>query len=205
MAEQFCAGAALGLLLGLLVSLSSSPVVAAVVGAVVSGMIVLLGFVRGGDAPNSESAARASSWRLSGFGLTCSIALIAGLFIRTYNLAAPRIQNQVQQLTDAGFTPDEAHALVAYKNTGIVLRLKPDMVIRDTNRIGGIGASALFASPGTDNCALFDPERYASVTEHLKALRNAGGSISAFSDSVARLNPESQTAVLNVEKLLFCP
>lgn len=202
---QFLAGAALGLLLGLLVGLSSSPVVGTVVAAVASGMLVLLGFAPTAQSTDVGTASRAAGWRLSGFGLTCTVALLVGLFIRTHNLLTPKLKDQIGELTSAGFTADEAHSWTAYKNVGLLMRASSDMLVNKESRAAASASSYLFASPDTNNCALFSPEKYATPTEHLSALHNAGGKFAAFADSIAHLDSESRNAVLNSNKLLFCP
>jgi hypothetical protein len=206
MRSQLLAGTAIGLLLGLLVGLSSSPVVATVVGAITGGMLVFLGFTSHGQSDsNTTSSLEAAGWRLTGFGLACSAALIVGLEVRTQNLLTPPVKKQVSELTDAGFTADEAHGWVAYKNIGVLMRVRPDTPVDKDKRAAGTASSYLFASPGNDSCNLLNPDKYSSQSEHLIALRNAGGRYAAFADSIAGLDEKSRAVTFNATKHLLCP
>jgi hypothetical protein len=206
MRSQLLAGTALGLLLGLLVGLSSSPVVATVVGALTGGMLVFLGFTSNSQPDsNTRSSFDAAGWRLTGFGLACTIALLAGLLVRTRNLLTPPIRRQVSELTDAGFTSDEAHAWVAYKNIGVLMRAQPNVPTDKDKRAAGTASSYLFATPSADSCDLFDPDKYSSPAELLIALRNAGGRYAAFAGSIAKLDERARAAALAATKHLFCP
>jgi hypothetical protein len=203
---QLLAGTALGLLLGLLVGLSSSPVVATVVGALTGGMLVFLGFTSHAQSDsNSPSSLEAAGWRLTGFGLACTVALIIGLVVRTQNLLTLPIKKQVSELTDAGFTADEAHGWVAYKNIGVLMRARPDTPMDKDKRAAGTASSYLFATPSTDYCDLFNPDKYSSQAEHLIALRNAGGRYAVFVASIANLDERSRATALAANKHLFCP
>ena len=117
------AGVALGTLLGLLVGLTNSPVVAIVVGALASGLLVLLGL--GATKGEDAAATRANAGRLCGFGFAAAAALLVGMGIRTHETLTPAPDLQVKRLTDSGFTNDEAHAWVAYKNAGLLFRTAP--------------------------------------------------------------------------------
>lgn len=202
---QLLAGTALGLLLGLLVGLSTSPVVATVVGALTGGMLAFLGFASK-DQPDSgmKASVDAAGWRLAGFGLACTIALLVGLLVRTRNLLSPPIKQQISELTDAGFTADEAHAWVAYKNIGVLMRTQPNTPTDKDKRAAATASSGLFATPSTDACNLFDPNKYSNQTEHLNALRIAGGRYAAFADSIAILDERSRAAMFGATKHLFC-
>jgi hypothetical protein len=205
MRPQLLAGTALGLLLGLLVGLSSSPVVATVIGALTGGMLLFLGFTsRGHSDSNSPSSLEAAGWRLTGFGLACTAALIVGLVVRTQNLLTPPIKKQVSELTDAGFTADEAHGWVAYRNIGVLMRARPNTPMDKDKRAAGTASSYLFGTPGTDSCDLFNPDKYSNQSEHLIALRNAGGRYAAFADTIAGLDEKSRTVIFAATKHLFC-
>lgn len=206
MRAQLLAGTALGLLTGLLVGLSSSPVVATVVGALAGGMVAFLGFSSNSQSDsNANSLLKAVGWRLTGFGLACTAALLVGLVIRDQNLLTPTVKKQVSELTDAGFTLDEAHSWVAYKNIGVLMRAQPGTIMDKDRRAAGTASSYLFATPSTESCDLFNPNKYSSQAEHLIALRNAGGRYAVFADSIAGLDERSRIATLGATKHLFCP
>jgi hypothetical protein len=203
---QLFAGVALGLLLGLLVGLSTSPVVATVVGALTGGLLVFLGFTSKDQTDsNTIASAGAAGWRLLGFGLSCTAALLVGLLVRTHNLLTPPIKQQISELTDAGFTPDEAHTWVAYKNIGVLMRAQPNTTTDKDKRAATTASSSLFATPDTDACSLFNPDNYSNQAEHLNALRIAGGRYASFAGSVASLDERTRAAMFSATKHLFCP
>jgi hypothetical protein len=201
---QLLAGTSLGLLLGLLVGLSTSPVAATVVGALTGGLLVFLGFASKDQSDFNRNCTDAAGWRLLGFGLACTFALLVGLLVRTHNLLTPPIKQQISELTDAGFTPDEAHTWVAYKNIGVLMRAQPNTLTDKDKRASTTASSYLFASPGADSCNLFNPDFYSNQTEHLNALRIAGGPYANFANSVASLDERTRTATLSATKRLFC-
>lgn len=200
---QFLAGSALGLLLGLLVGLSSSPVVAAVVGTLTAALMVLLGFSKP-DNPDDPNRTSASAWRLSGFGIFGAVALLSGLGIRTHNLFSQPIATQVDDLAASGFTPDEAHAWVAYKNAGLHLRI-PEGSFDKTSKLSSNASSVLFADSGSDACTLFDPSQYANSTEQWNAFNLRGPQYAQLVQFGRQLNDQQRTALIQSIKPLLCP
>jgi hypothetical protein len=223
---QIFAGTGLGLLVGILVGLSSSPVVATVVSALAAGMVTLLGFSKQNatDDDNYKDrtlltslASRDSALRLGSFGVACTIAVVFALFLRTHNWASPSISDQIAEVQRAGYTPDEAHRWVAYRNLGPVLYASAGQAT--TTAANGDKASSppaatsgaaaaqsfLFASGNEGQCQYFDTTRYSNPQEHINALRLMGGKYAEYADKIATMGPEQQKTVLDSLRLLFCP
>jgi hypothetical protein len=117
------AGAAIGLLVGLIAGLSISPVTSTILGALSTGLLVLLGFKESQETTYSASHA----FRVLGFGLFCSLALIAGISLRTHQVLSPSLARQKQQLTDIGvFTPGEIDRILLSTNFGLAPSTAPD-------------------------------------------------------------------------------
>lgn len=205
MGVDLLAGVALGTLLGLLVGLTSSPVVAIVVGALASGLLVLLGYNAGKPADEVTLAAnRANAWRLCGFGFAAAAALLVGLAIRTHEVFTPSPDLQVKRLTASGFSPDEAHAWVAYKNAGLLFRVAPETLVDKEHRSANISTTTLMAGGGTDNCALATASNYSSQAEYLNALHVAGGLFGDFAGALQPLDPAHRAVASQFLQTAFC-
>jgi hypothetical protein len=201
MVGQVFAGAGLGLLVGILVGLSASPVVSVILGSIAAGLVTLLGFVSKG-----ESAYEGSVVRLGSFGVACAIAVVLGLFIRTYNIASPSISQQVEEIRKAGYSPEEARRWVAYRNLGANLDAgsageKP----HETASVTPAASSVLFSGTDRGECRHFDPTQYKDTAEHINALRLSGGRYAAYADKIASMDANQQKTALEGLRLLFCP
>ncbi len=111
---EFAAGAAIGLLVGFIAGLSISPVVATILGALSTSLLVLLGFKESKD----PITAVAHAIRVLGFGLFCSISLIAGVLFRTYGVLSPPLEAQKQHLAKV-FSPAEIDQILLLTNYGL--------------------------------------------------------------------------------------
>jgi hypothetical protein len=110
------AGAALGLLVGLIAGLSISPVTSTVLGALSAGLLILLGFKESKDGVHSGN----HGLRVLGFGVFCSISLVAGISLRTHQTLSPSLEKQRQSLSAAQvFTPGEIEQILLSTNFGI--------------------------------------------------------------------------------------
>jgi hypothetical protein len=199
MIGQLFAGAGLGLLVGFLVGLSSSPVVAVVVGALSAAIVTLLGFVR--PAKEGEPASSDGSVvRLGSFGLVCTLAILAGLYIRTHNFLSPTITQQVAEVKSAGYSDDDAHKWVWSKNlsTGAGTGAEGD-------KARPVAGSYLFSAVNTGECQHFDGSRYKDTKEHLNALQQLGGKYAEYADKISRLDRGQQKMVLDSLRILTCP
>jgi hypothetical protein len=200
---QLFAGTGLGLLVGILVGLSSSPVVSVVVGALAAGMVTLLGYTR--SSKDGEHAySEGSVLRLGSFGVACAVAILCGLYIRTHNWLSPTITDQVADVQKAGYTPEEAHRWVAYKNVGTVLTSATGTTPTPTSAANSVASSVLFAGDNSGECQNFDPSRFKDTQEQLYALRQLGGKRAEYAEKIATLDAAKQRAVLDSLKFLFC-
>ncbi len=208
MIGQLFAGTGLGLLVGVLVGLSSSPVVSVVVGALAAGMVTLLGFVRS-TKEGEPSYTEGSVIRLGSFGVACAAAVLFGLYIRTHNWLSPSIADQVSEIQKAGYTSEDAHKWVAYKNIGTAL--SPSTPGTSTEKspsasgVASVASSVLFSGGNEGQCQYFDTNRYKDTQEHLYALRQLGGKYAEYADKISTMDASQQKTVLNSLRLLFCP
>ena len=193
----------MGLLVGILVGLSSSPVVSIVIGALATGMITLLGFVPGGKGGEAAYAG-GSTVRLGSFGFACTVAVLLGLGIRTYNWASPSIAEQIQKVEQAGYTPDEARRWVAYRNIGTALDSNQEK-LHPGGQLAPAASSVLFSGGNAGQCQYFDTSRYKDTQEQLYALRQLGGTYAEYAGKIAALDASRQKTVLDGLRLLFCP
>jgi|KBSMisStandDraft_5_1062788.scaffolds.fasta_scaffold437737_2 hypothetical protein len=207
MLEQLFAGGGLGLLVGILVGLSASPVVSVIVGSLATGLVTLLGFV---SPKQGEPASGGTSvMRLGAFGVTCAIAVVLGIFIRTHNWASPSIAEQVADVQKAGYSPEEARRWVAYKNIGGALEAPTSGPEKSREAAGGGGAptasSVLFSGKDSGECRHFDTTLYKNTAEHLNALRQLGGSYAEYADKIGAMDARQQKDTLESLRRLYCP
>ncbi len=209
MLGQLFAGCGLGLLVGVLVGLSSSPVVSALIGALAAGMVTLLGFNRPtkeGDPPYAEG----SVLRLGTFGISCAVAVLLGLYIRTHNWLSPTISDQIAEIQKAGYSVEDARKWVAIRNIGAALGPAAASAAAGEKPGAGTGApavagSVLFSGANQGQCQYFDTNRYKDTQEHLYSLRQMGGIYAEYADKISSMDPTQQKTVLNSLRLLFCP
>jgi len=203
---QILAGAALGLLLGTVVGFSQSPVAATVVGALTGALVLFLGFSSKSPPSGQLSAdAKASAGRLSGFGFTCTAALLFSLFARTRDLLGVPIGTQIKTLTDARFSEDEAHSWVAYKNSGLYMRINREATADKDDPRTKTGLSVLFSDPGSDPCFNFDPNRIPDIDDRILGMRNSGPRFTNLADAVSKLDKPLKESVMQGIGQLICP
>jgi hypothetical protein len=205
MVLQLLAGAGIGLLLGLLVGLSSSHVVATVVGAIAGGLLILLGLHSSKD--DASGTPPPTTWRLAGFGFACTLALIVSVWIRAHHSLSPPIKEQVKELTDVGYSPEDARAWVAYVDSGLMISGgKPVEQAKDTGPSAASASSLLFASEGkVDTCGLLNPGRYKDQNEQINAMRLQGGTWASYASYVEQLDAGHRDTALTSAKKLLCP
>ena len=200
---QIFAGCGLGLVVGLLVGLSASPVVAVVVGALAAGLMTLLGFVKSAPADDSKVPIDGSPLRLGSFGVSCAIAILIGLSIRTHNLLSPTIEEQVAEIRKAGYSPEEARKWVAVRNSVPVSAT--DSGAHGGPAVAPVGASVLFSGTTYGECEHFDTKQFKDARAHLAALDQLGGKYAEYSKRIATLDDGDQRKVLDSLQLLYCP
>ncbi len=167
--KNFAVGAALGVLLGLLVGLSASEVVA----GVITGLVGLLGTVLG---LRSETAAGpipgGNGARVGGFAIAMAAALLAGILVRTHGLLEPSPADRAALWIDAGLSPADAAALVAFNRTGLL----PESRVAGVMSQQKSGTGALFSDSETlRSCDILLTRRYETVGAMESALRVEGG------------------------------
>jgi hypothetical protein len=191
-------GTGVGLLLGIVVGLSSSPVVGTVVGALAAGLLALLGLKDSRDHPSPIQALR-----LAAFGFACTLGVIIGLVLRTSDWLSPKLSIQQQEWKAIGFSDDEAKKIVLYRSTGLIMG--PFTVPQGSASLGGKTASSLFSgSSATDTCTATDTAQYASTAEHVKALKQAGGSLERLADVIKDMKPDDQKRFLETINRWVC-
>ena len=110
----------IGLLVGMLVALSLSPVVAGLLSTLGGLLAGILGLQQdGADASDGLHARlRVNGLRIGAFGFACVAGVLAGMFIRTHDLFAVPVKEQIAVWEDAGFTNEQAKQFVMYQKFG---------------------------------------------------------------------------------------
>jgi len=159
-ASQIFSGVGVGLLIGVLLGLSASPTVGVVVGAVSGLLASLIGSVPalGGDRDQGAAMLSVAGLRAGAFGVSCVLAVLLGLYLRTHNVLsppAPTLEERFEEYRSIGFDDDAARQLaVAGGTTGTVAV---------SDGAPGVGDSVLF-SLDADQCERLHPDRFASFT-----------------------------------------
>jgi hypothetical protein len=96
----------------MLMGLSTASVIGSVIASLAAALAAFLGLV--------PSVTADRTIRISAFGFACAASVLFGLAIRTNLLGwAPSVKSEVHLWTDAGYSPEEARSLVAYKLMGV--------------------------------------------------------------------------------------
>ncbi|MBB5063079.1 hypothetical protein [Granulicella mallensis] len=199
-------GVALGLLLGALIGLSQSPIATNVAGALTGALALFLGLSTKGESGGQlPTTLRASAAKTCGFGVACTLSVVLSLYARTHNTFSTAVKPQIDELIGAGFTQDEAHAWVAYKNAGLLFRMNREMTASESDKRAQTAESILFSDPGVDPCFNFDPKRIAGVDARVAAMRNSGPRFLALAEAISKMDPATKEAVMNGMSQLFCP
>ncbi len=135
----------------------------------------------------------------------CCLSVLFGIWIRNHHLFTPRIADQIKELTDAGFSPDDARAWVAYTNSGLLIGGKSVSPEKGSGSTAATISSVLFASEGkADVCGLFTAEHYKNQEEQINALKLQGGVWDSYASFVAHLDMAGRNAALGSAQKLFC-
>jgi hypothetical protein len=203
--QGFAAGS-LGLLVGLLAGLALSPVVASLLGIVAAAAIVLLGLK-----PTAQAGAaailpdQAMLARVGAFAILCAAGVLSGLYLRSHDALTPSIRDQLRQWTDAGFSPDEARAIVRFRNAGMPAEGGKAAA---TPQAGAAAAlpTGLYAGTTSDDCPRLEPSRYKNAAEVLNAYRLEKGRWEKAAEQVEKHVPreEERLAVLEFLWRLAC-
>lgn len=200
--RELATGGGLGVLVGLLVGLT----VADVVASVLAGLVALLGAVFGLKQPAAEAdgAAHADgshAWRIAAFGIFASIALLAGIVMRTHGYLGESVTAQVAQWEAAGLKKDQALALVALQRTGVAAK---DQQVVDAKVLTRVSSGALFAGEAGAECPRLEPGRYADGTEWLRAFERAGGGWQGVAVAARDLDAAQKAAIARAAWTLAC-
>lgn len=150
-AQEFGAGASIGMLIGLIMGLSASPVVSTVLGALAAGLLGILGINAGGSKEDNNTTRSRGAVRVLGFGFFCATFVLVGILLRTHNTLAPSLAAQDQELaSSSSLSKAEQHQILLLKAFGLTVAggekdsgsLRP---AGDRN-VAGSSAPVLFAS-----------------------------------------------------------
>jgi len=202
------AGAGIGMLVGIATSFSSAPVTAVVVGAISAGLLVLLGFQKGdASAENAAPTDAGAVARVAAFGIACSVALVAGLVVRTHDLLAPTPAQTQQKWKDAGFTDEQARQIALYEKSGLTLNKgtgKEGDFAANRSTSAGTESTLLFATRSGSPCPYFDKNNYATTGDMLQAMELQGGALQKFAVSTEKLSAGERDDVVNSVGGLLC-
>lgn len=185
------AGGGLGFLTGLVLGLSVHQVVGAFVAALAATLASFFGLSNKAGPTDFGHTVRVAS-----FGVTCSCAVLLGIVIRTYELLAPSIADQVRTLTEAHYSPEEARTLIAFKTLGLVP--KGATAVQPPGP-----AIGLFSGPDA-SCARLSGSRFDTVPARLGAMRNAGDAWSNLANALADLPSDRGGAAIEAAYKLVC-
>ena len=93
----------MGVLVGLLVGLSASPVTGTLVGA----LVALLAGVFGIAEKLPTGLGRTGAIRLTAFAVSCAVALLLGIFMRTHQVLSPSVKDLRAQLSEMEIKSEE--------------------------------------------------------------------------------------------------
>jgi hypothetical protein len=206
---EFGAGAGVGALIGLIAGLSASAVVSAVIGALSAGLLVMLGFGKPSpDSSTTDTPRSLATWRTLGFGSFCSICLILGILLRTYDVLAPSIESEKHKLEASNvFSKDEVHQIVLLKQFGLSVPNKDaaKLEIANPKTPAGMGVSAGFLFSGkTEICNVVRRDQYPDTASYVQSLQVHGGDFAAFANALAHESPQNQDAIAVALSNLLC-
>ena len=179
-ASQIFSSVGIGLLIGILLGLSASPVVGLVVGSLTALLVSLIGAKNPNKAGEPEPAERISQERLKligiragVFGLTCVVGIFTGIYMRTHNVLSPpepTLKQLVAELTDIGFSAQEARELV------VVRIVNTESSIEKINKetmapISALQNTVLF-SIDSATCEKIDIDRFDNISAVIGYYRN---------------------------------
>lgn len=108
------AGIGLGLLIGLIVGLSIAQVTGVILGALASLLTAFFGLRPNKDGENGNHVI------IGAFGVTCAIAIIGGICIRTHDLLSPSLKRNISEYREANFDTTEIKKIILFQELGII-------------------------------------------------------------------------------------
>lgn len=198
------AGGSIGALLGFSMGLSSSPVVSTVLAAIGAALLALLG-LRGStpDLPGS-SLTRTNALTVLGFGVFAALGIVGGLLVRTHDLLSPSLVQQRNELKEAGFSDEEAHTILLYRQYGPALATNLDkrsnpVVPPKTSEPSPSGVNpltkeTLLFAMTADECLKLDPSQYADMPAFIESLRSRKGKYEKLAGIFSQLSKTESRA-----------
>jgi hypothetical protein len=125
---NLCAGAGIGSLVGLVMGLSASPVTSTILGSLSAGLLVLLGLTatRNGGTASQQSATVAA------FGLSCTILLLIGVYLRSHDTLALSLDEQDRRLRSVFPDASDRRRILLFENYGLLMQ-NENSTITNTN------------------------------------------------------------------------
>jgi hypothetical protein len=212
---EFFAGGAVGSIVGLIAGVSVSPVTSTILGSLSTGLLVLLGFKA-----SKDDAEPHNSLRVLGFGIVCSVCLLAGMYIRTHGLLSPSLNTQDKSL--ANVFPDASlrQQILLLTNYGMESQRgnlgtangaieshgtsqtenKPTLPVvltkKSESSSAGINNSVLRKGL-TDNCAIGRRSNFSSLDAFMKELDRIDPGLKQVIESVPRESQDSLSQKLS--------
>lgn len=189
-------GAGLGLLIGLLIGLSTVNTVGLIIGTLSSVLLVLLGFKGEGDV-------LAQALRVGAFGLFCSAAILAGLYLRVNNSFVPSVESELKRWSANGaFTQEEAKKYFLYEKFGFM----PTGAVVDTSVNVKKNQTVLYSSEVSfQDCEKLIGYENFPLNEELLAYEKIGGVWERVAVSVREsIEQENQKETLHLIRKCLC-
>jgi hypothetical protein len=114
MKKEIFAGIGLGLLVGTIIGLSIAEISGLILGALTSLLAAFFGLRASKDGESGNQI------RIGIFCLSCLLSIFLGLVIRTHNLLAPSISDEILQYKNAQFDQTEIKKILLFKELGII-------------------------------------------------------------------------------------
>jgi len=197
--NDWCTGAALGILLGMLIGMTISPVVSIVVAALValfSGLFSLsekVGF----------SFSEAGSRRLTAFSIAAAVTLPAAVAVRAHELLGRSVASQRSELAAMNIiNPAEQREMLTFLRFGLV----PKGYVLDPNpRSHPLPATGVLYSDQVTFCSeFFNLESGAPLSDRLAVLDAGGVQGNRIAALVRKTIPADQLAVAKILPQYVC-
>lgn len=199
--REALAGAGIGILVGLLVGLSTAEVVGGVIAALTALLAAFFGLRESSGESSGIGAGDARAWRLAGFGMAGSLALVLGLWMRANDALGQDPAVLVEDFVGAGFDSTTARSLVAYELLGV--RPEGMELVRENLAAGRRGV--LFAGDAASECSNLRESRYRDPGAWAAAARtSADPGWSALGAAVSGAGSAVQEEVMRAAWAMVC-
>jgi len=196
---NFVVGGGLGLVVGVLMGMTTTPVV----GGILAALAALFATIFGVKDNDTSSFAR-----IGGFGLFCVLGVAGGVYLRAHNSLGNNPRQQVAEWTSAGFSDSVARSIVLYREMGLLVNAKGELVptARADKIVVPTSSTATTLSGATaEECDNMLPSRFGDDAKKIIASYQAtGGRWETFANALDGLPPARQTALINAAYALAC-